>query len=275
MLLTTCISYVNHFKDFVDRKPRDPNFCTFPKVSCVKEMRSNALPNDLSTREQALESNMDPFYSSTHTLEQGGEYENINILTSLDPPYSPKTYLQHQSLCREDDIMNFIHDLSPHIEITKNELLDDEDVLPQSSKKGTFDKIKEIVISHDTPPSSTNPFLPPYTSDFKEIHDPVPPSSQLQHSYSHGFHIITKQGFKGQGIGKFEHGIHVPLNPSTKTTTRGLGSGTPLSMDEFLGLQNFKDYLQKQQLKRAHKNVSSSKHPFCSFHQTHDHYVDD
>lgn len=205
MLLTTCISYVNHLKSFVDPKPGDPNPCTSPRVSCVKEMRSNALPNDLSTREKALKSNMDPSSSSTHTLEQGGQYDNINILTSLGPPYSPKTYLQHQSLCREDDVMHFIHDLSPRIEITKNELLHDEDVLLQSSKKDKIDKGKEILIPHDIPPSSTNPFLPPYTSDLKEIHDHVPPSSQLQHSYSHGFHIITKQGFKGQGIGKFEH----------------------------------------------------------------------
>lgn len=123
-------------------------------------MRSNTLPNDLSTREQELDSNMDPSSSSTHTLEQGGQYEIINILTSLDPPYSPKTYLLHQSLCRDDNVMHFIHDLSPRIEITKNELLNDEDVLPQSSKKDKLDKGKEIIISHDTPPS-TNPFLPP------------------------------------------------------------------------------------------------------------------
>lgn len=46
-------------------------------------------------------------------------------------------------------------------------------------------------------------------------------------------------------------------------------------MDEFLRLQNFQDYLQKQQSKRACKNASSSKHHFCSFHQTHDHNADD
>lgn len=165
MLLTKFISYVNHLKDFVDPKPKNPNPCTSPRVSYTDETRPNA-PNALFKQVQALESDKDP-PSSIHTLEQGGQNQNINILTSLDPPCFPKTYLQHQSICREDGVMHFIHDLSPRIEITKNELLDDEDVHPQSPTKDKLDKGKEIVISHDTPYSSKNIFLPPYTSDFK------------------------------------------------------------------------------------------------------------
>lgn len=120
MLLTKCISYVKNLKDFVDPNPKDPNLCTSLRVSCVGDMRPNALTNDLSKRENAFERDMDPSSPHTHTLEQGGQYQKINILTSLDPPYSPNTCLQHQSICRDDDVMHLIHDLSPHIEITKN-----------------------------------------------------------------------------------------------------------------------------------------------------------
>lgn len=60
MLLTKCISCVNHLKAFLDPNLRDTHPCTSPRVSCVNEMRANASTNDLFKREKALEINMGP-----------------------------------------------------------------------------------------------------------------------------------------------------------------------------------------------------------------------
>lgn len=46
-------------------------------------------------------------------------------------------------------------------------------------------------------------------------------------------------------------------------------------MGDLLRIQDFKDHLARQQAIHAHKSASSSKTHFCSFHQTHDHHVDD
>lgn len=95
MLLTKCISYVNRLKAFVDPNPINSNPYISPRVSCVNKMRTNIITNDLSKKEQALDNDIDPSSSNTHTLEKEGQHQTINILTSLDPPYSPRTYLQH------------------------------------------------------------------------------------------------------------------------------------------------------------------------------------
>lgn len=145
IFLGKCISYIDHLKAFVDPNPRDVN------------------------REQALKRNMVPSSFHTHTIVQGGQNQNIGVFISLDP-HSPRSYLKHQNICREDDAMHFIHDLSPHIILSKYEALDDKDISSQSTKEDMHDEIKEESPSQDITSSSTNPFIPykhPYTTNFK------------------------------------------------------------------------------------------------------------
>lgn len=39
-------------------------------------------------------------------------------------------YLNHQNICREYDVMHFIHDLSPYIALSKDEVLDEGSSFP-------------------------------------------------------------------------------------------------------------------------------------------------
>lgn len=53
---------------------------------------------------------------------KGGKIKKFGVSISLDPPYSPWAYLNHQNIYREDYVMHFIHDLSPHIKLSKTSL---------------------------------------------------------------------------------------------------------------------------------------------------------
>lgn len=46
-------------------------------------------------------------------------------------------------------------------------------------------------------------------------------------------------------------------------------------MDDLLRIQNFKEYLGRNINYHPSKGASLSNTPFCSYHQTHDHYAND
>lgn len=167
--------------------------------------RSNTPINDLSNGEKALKRNIAPSSSHMHTLVQGGQGQNINVSISLDPPYPLRAYLNHKKYCREDDVMHFIHDLSPHIKLSKYEALADEDIASQPIKDDMHDDREENLPTKDIPYSFTSPFVPSrytYTTYFKEINYNTP--YKLKYSFRSGYNLISKQCFRQQGLGKFE-----------------------------------------------------------------------
>lgn len=136
----------------------------------MNEERANTPINFFFNGEKELKSNMAPSSYHTHTLAQGGQDQNIGVSISLDPPYSPGAYLRHQNICREDDVMYFIHDLSPHTTLSKDEVVDDKDLPSQSTKEDMHDERKKNSPQQDIPSSSTNHSIPskhPYTTNIK------------------------------------------------------------------------------------------------------------
>lgn len=129
-----------------------------------------------------------------------GKDQNIDISISLDPPYYSKAYLSLQNIYREDDIMYFMHDLSPSMELSKYEALGDKNLPSQSTKQDMNYDRKENPPLQDIPYSCTCPFVPSkqtYTTNLKEIHYNVPPPFQLKDSYRSYFNIISKQSYRG------------------------------------------------------------------------------
>lgn len=115
--------FLTNPRDDIDKS----NSCTSPRISNVNEEQINIPINDLSNGEKSLKRNMALSSSPMHTLVQMGQDQNVGISISLDPPYSPRAYLNNKHICREDYVVNFIHDLSRHIISRKDEALHDKD----------------------------------------------------------------------------------------------------------------------------------------------------
>lgn len=95
--------------------------------------------------------------SSSHkdTLVQGDQDQIFGLSISLDPLYSRRAYFNHQNIYREDDVIHFIHDLSPHITLRKDETLDDKDPPFQQIREGmNNDDRKENFPTKNIPSSS-------------------------------------------------------------------------------------------------------------------------
>lgn len=96
-----------------------------------------------------------------------------------------------------------------------------------------------------------------YTTNFKEIHDIGPSFAQLKISYMNGYNIIPKQVYRGQGLGKYEQGIKVPINLPSQASTKALGHPHHSAMDDLLRIQFFKEYLVRHRNYHPSKGASS------------------
>lgn len=195
---------------------------------------------------------------------QGWKNHNVGISISLYPPYSPTPYLNHQHICREGDVIHFIHDFSPHIILRKDETLDDKDPPSQPIKEHMNDDRKDNLPTRSIPSSSTYPFdssMFPYTINFKQIHNKGPSSSQLKNYYRFGYDIISKQGYSGQWLGKYEQEIKISINPPSQASTEGLGHPHHSPMDGLLKVQRFKECLVKCKIYHPSKHASTSNNP--------------
>lgn len=73
--------------------------------------------------------------SDKGNLVQGGQGQHVGTSISLDPSYSPRAYLDHQHICKQYDVIHFIHDLSPNITLSKDGALDVENPPSQPTKE--------------------------------------------------------------------------------------------------------------------------------------------
>lgn len=99
--------------------------------------------------------------------------QNLNTYINLYP-HSPRAYLNHEYVLRQDDVMHFLSDMSPNITMSKDESLDDENTSFQPNK---VDMNNDKYVHPPTrihPSSSIYQFGPSkhtYTPKFNEVYD--------------------------------------------------------------------------------------------------------
>lgn len=130
-----CLDFIKALMDVssgtFDNRPRDNiqmnHTCTSPRVSFIHEERYNSPIKDLFNGDVTLKSiNKSPSHKGSLVQDGQGKHVNLCPCITLDPPYSLRAYLNHQHILRQDDIMNFIHDISPNITLSKDKSLDHE-----------------------------------------------------------------------------------------------------------------------------------------------------
>lgn len=75
------------------------------------------------------------------------------------------------------------------------------------------------------PPSSIHHVEPSkysYTKKFNDVYNESLPPSQSQSHYEVFYEMISKQSYSGQGLGKMEQIIKVPIEPSSQCTREGV-----------------------------------------------------
>lgn len=86
---------------------------------------------------------------------------------------------------------------------------------------------------------------------------------------------MSKQGYTGQGLEKYEQGTKVPINPPSQASIEGLGNPSHSPKDDLLRVPKPKDYFEKNKLCYPSKGSSSSNYLFFSYHQNHSHHAND
>ncbi|WP_044909138.1 hypothetical protein, partial [[Clostridium] innocuum] len=71
--------------------------------------------------------------------------------------------------------------------------------------------------------TSSKPIIPPYTTFTHEHDKQSPPVEALHNMYTTRYNMVTKQGYKGLGLGVNEHGIRFPVHIPPKPDMYGVG----------------------------------------------------